>query len=342
VKLPDGEKLVHLQIRRFAGCPVCDRHLHDFVERHAEIAEAGIREVVVFHSTARELLHYESHLPFDVIPDPNKRLYRELGVESSLRALLDPRAWWFVLAGVALSLVNIVRRGAPVPAVLARGGSLGLPADFLIDRDGRVVAAKYGVHAGDAWSVDELLAHAQATNETPVAARRALELAMSAARLARGAYAVLALTTLHHAYGAIRYQTPFRLHIVVVAAVVAGLIFTAGWLFARRQTLPRLVGLAATTLPFPVAGIGIFEGGYNHAAKNALYFAGAPERLLLTLFPPPTYELPNDPFFELTGVLQLVPAALTAYAFVRLVSLWRRSPLSVHGRNSAAVASAAR
>ena len=37
------------------------------------------------------------------------------------------------------------------------GGSLGLPADLLIGSDGRVVATKYGVHADDQWSVDELL-----------------------------------------------------------------------------------------------------------------------------------------------------------------------------------------
>ncbi len=34
---------------------------------------------------------------------------------------------------------------------------LGLPADFLIDPDGRVLAAHYGTHANDQWSVDDLL-----------------------------------------------------------------------------------------------------------------------------------------------------------------------------------------
>jgi hypothetical protein len=34
---------------------------------------------------------------------------------------------------------------------------LGLPADFLIAPDERIVAAKYGKHADDQWSVDELL-----------------------------------------------------------------------------------------------------------------------------------------------------------------------------------------
>jgi len=36
-----------------------------------------------------------------------------------------------------------------------------LPADFLIARDGRVLACKYGTHAVDHWSVDEVVALAR-------------------------------------------------------------------------------------------------------------------------------------------------------------------------------------
>jgi hypothetical protein len=32
-----------------------------------------------------------------------------------------------------------------------------LPADFLIAGDGRIIACKYGEHADDQWSVNELL-----------------------------------------------------------------------------------------------------------------------------------------------------------------------------------------
>ena len=55
VALPDPDRLVHLQFRRFAGCPVCNLHLRTIVRRHAEITAAGVREVVVFHSSATEL-----------------------------------------------------------------------------------------------------------------------------------------------------------------------------------------------------------------------------------------------------------------------------------------------
>ena len=117
----------------------------------------GIHEVVIFHSTIDDLLHYERDLPFAVIADPDKRLYGEFGVERSPRALLDPRAWMPIARAVLHSVLQTIREGRPVPPVMPHGGSLGLPADFLIASDGRVLALKYGRHADDQWSIDELL-----------------------------------------------------------------------------------------------------------------------------------------------------------------------------------------
>ncbi|HEU4424457.1 MAG TPA: peroxiredoxin-like family protein [Pilimelia sp.] len=157
VGIPDPDRLTHLQFRRFAGCPVCNLHLRSIVRRHDEIAAAGVREVVVFHSSAAELRAHTADLPFPVIADPDKRLYAEFGVESRPRALLDPRAWGPILRAILHDLAAILRHRQPPPAVRQPGGRLGLPADFLIASDGRVVAAKYGSHAYDQWSVDELL-----------------------------------------------------------------------------------------------------------------------------------------------------------------------------------------
>ncbi|MFJ4535267.1 peroxiredoxin-like family protein [Streptomyces tibetensis] len=157
VAVPDPERLVHLQFRRFAGCPVCHLHLRSVVRRHAEIEAAGVREVVVFHSPAEELRRHTEDLPFAVVADPDKRLYAEFGVESAPRALLDPRAWGPVIAAVVRGGWQVVRGRERLPAADQPGGRLGLPADFLIGTDGRVLAVKYGEHAYDQWPVDELV-----------------------------------------------------------------------------------------------------------------------------------------------------------------------------------------
>ncbi len=156
-KIPDPEQRVHLQFRRFAGCPVCNLHLRAMVQRQGEIAASGIREIVVFHSTVEEMLVHAADLPFAVIADPDKLLYRAFGVESSPRALLDPRAWLPILRAIFDSLLATIRERRPVPPAHPRGGRLGLPADFLIASDGRMIACKYGDHLYDQWSVDELL-----------------------------------------------------------------------------------------------------------------------------------------------------------------------------------------
>jgi peroxiredoxin len=162
VKIPDpvGD-YVHLQLRRFAGCPICNLHLRSIVTRHDEIRSRGIREVVVFHSTADELAEHQAELPFALIADPERELYRRFGVERGPSSLLSPRALRAAIAGQAAALRNdSTQRGALAPA-RPTGGHLGLPADFLIAGDGRIVALKYGRHAYDQWTVDELLEHAR-------------------------------------------------------------------------------------------------------------------------------------------------------------------------------------
>jgi hypothetical protein len=79
---------------------VCSLHLRSFSRRDRQISAAGIREIIVFHSTADDLRPYTADLPFAVIADPDKHLYLEFGVESSPRALLDPRAWLAILRGI--------------------------------------------------------------------------------------------------------------------------------------------------------------------------------------------------------------------------------------------------
>lgn len=149
ITVPMPDAIVHLQFRRFAGCPICNLHVRSVARRHDEIATAGVVEVAVFHSAAEELRRYQADLPFAVIADPERTLYREFGVESSIRSVLHPKAWRAGARGM--------RWTTPGGALGLREGHLGMPADFLIGPDGTVLACKYGAHADDQWSVDEIL-----------------------------------------------------------------------------------------------------------------------------------------------------------------------------------------
>jgi hypothetical protein len=152
---------------------------------------------------------------------------------------------------------------------------------------------------------------------------------------ARYASAVLLITSIHHAYGAYIYDTPWRYHAVLVAGVTAPLIVGAlAVVCSRPSGLLRTLAqglFVLGTLGVAVLMIGTFEGLYNHVVKNLLYFGGASPALMMRLFPRPTYEMPNDVFFEITGVLQVVPAALAAWHQYRMVSTRASGAASIFG-----------
>ena len=144
-------RFTHLQFRRFAGCPICNFHLHSFLKGRAQIEAAGIGEVIFFHSSESELRKYQEHLSVAVIADPGKKFYAQFGVSRSFWAGLHPKALWAGFKGMLLGKMGLKMENGP----------MGLPADILIDQTGRVVAAKYGEHAYDQWEVSDLLAIAR-------------------------------------------------------------------------------------------------------------------------------------------------------------------------------------
>ncbi len=153
LRLPAPDvRIVHLQFRRFAGCPICNLHLRAVTRRIHELEAAGIREVAFFHSTDESMRPFQGDLPFDVVADPEKKHYRSFGVETSVRAL-SPRSWLSGLRGAVA--------GHPSNPLAGEGSRLGLPADFLLAPNGIILALKYGSHADDQWSVDEVLAIAR-------------------------------------------------------------------------------------------------------------------------------------------------------------------------------------
>ncbi|WP_296611822.1 hypothetical protein [Sphingomonas sp.] len=140
-------------------------------------------------------------------------------------------------------------------------------------------------------------------------------------------FAVLATTAFHHAYGAIVYDTPWRLHVAVIAPILALAIARALYLGgSRRGTRSGLWWTriaAAMILVFPVGLIGLVEGGYNHVIKNLVYFLSGPQAAR-ALFPPPAYEMPDNFLFEITGNAQLPLALAAAYCAMALLRPWNR------------------
>ncbi len=148
VKVPSGG-LVHLQFRRFAGCPICNLHVRAFSKDVARLEAAKVTTVAFFHSSAEVMRPLQGDLPFPVVADLERRWYQQFGVERSLLGAMHPAAMWSAMKGMVTTPANPLK---------GEGGSDGLPADFLLDGAGRVRAVHYGKHADDSWSVEDVIA----------------------------------------------------------------------------------------------------------------------------------------------------------------------------------------
>jgi hypothetical protein len=131
----------------------------------------------------------------------------------------------------------------------------------------------------------------------------------------------MVMTLVHHLYGAIIYDEPFRLHVAIFAIpVIVVLLGTyAGYEKVSNILLKKifLVIFFTVSILFSVAAIGLYEGGYNHVIKNILYFGGISTEILDQIYPS-VYELPNDFVFELTGIAQFVTGLLCGFEILRL------------------------
>lgn len=132
----------------------------------------------------------------------------------------------------------------------------------------------------------------------------------------------MALTVIHHFYGAIIYEAPFRLHVALIAIPVALILLITFKMYSKQDRKAyKIIAFrifVVFSAIFPIGIIGIFEGVYNHLVKNILFFGGASNELLTMLFPPPEYEMPNNVFFEFTGILQAIPGLFALYYFLKI------------------------
>jgi hypothetical protein len=163
-----------------------------------------------------------------------------------------------------------------------------------------------------------------------VSSPNGVERRLSAARaFAWPSLALLLLTSVHHVYGAYRYATPERFHVLFIAVPAAIVIACSLRLLRSRGGGVAFWVLAATSLVVAVLLFGVYEGGYNHVLKNVLYFAGTAPEVMRTFFPYDMYEPPNDVVFEVTGVAQAVVAAIAGQRLTRLLGECRRVSLEL-------------
>lgn len=159
-------RTVLLKFYRFATCPVCNLHLHRFIEEYHTLDALGLTTMVLFHSPeAKVEASHAEPLPFDLVPDPDKRIFRAFGVETGWAGMFSPT--------VMRDYRRALAAGFPPGMLTSDGGITGNPADFIVDAAGRIAFAHYGRHYADSLGATEIaearrgLENSRSRMETP-------------------------------------------------------------------------------------------------------------------------------------------------------------------------------
>ncbi|WP_057935663.1 peroxiredoxin-like family protein [Algoriphagus resistens] len=144
-------KKVLLSFFRGAACPFCNLRVRELILNYHVLQQQNIQILAVFHSSAEEIMEYagKQEAPFPILPDPDLKLYKAYGVESSLLGKLRTmgslsKVWKVMNSGFfnfrSMSDLNT------------------LPADFIIGEDQRILWAHYGDNFGDHIALADVIA----------------------------------------------------------------------------------------------------------------------------------------------------------------------------------------
>lgn len=146
-----------------------------------------------------------------------------------------------------------------------------------------------------------------------------------------GVVSLWAVGSIHHAYGAGRFDTPLRLLEVALVTVVMAVTLALLRRYERTGGQRAYTLFTAVTLVYWVFLSGLFHGFYGHVLKvvSFFFFDSSLPRFAEGMGDGP----PTDLFFEATGVLCFLLGIWIVVAWRRLAGA-RRSANAGHGREA--------
>ncbi len=147
ISLNTGKRTL-LSFFRDTNCPFCNARLFMLTHRYKEYSAAGLDVVAFFsatHEQVDEFLRIRPR-PFRVIADPKMSAYQAYGIQRSLARKVKGVAR---RPGLWMRGMRILGFKRTVKAMGGLRTTNVMPADILVDENGRVVDAYYGQDAGD-------------------------------------------------------------------------------------------------------------------------------------------------------------------------------------------------
>jgi hypothetical protein len=137
-------------------------------------------------------------------------------------------------------------------------------------------------------------------------------------RAALAIVAAYALTTIHHIYGGLVDGAPNRLRVPPIMAIPSLITLGSLYRYKRTGSGPALATSSTVAVLAWVVLSGLVHGAYSHAYKDILFLLDGPPELYYPLNPDEHYP-PDDIFFEITGVLEMVTGYFIALFTYRLI-----------------------
>ncbi len=141
VEIGSNQRRTLLCFFRDAACPFCNFRIYELTSHHEGLARLGLDIVAVFTSSSEDVKRFVARQPrpFKVIADPSSSAHNLYGIE---------RSFWRKLKAIVTRVPTLLK-GIRIVGLAGLNTSNLMPADFLIDEQGRIVEAYYGDDAGD-------------------------------------------------------------------------------------------------------------------------------------------------------------------------------------------------
>ena len=149
----EGKKVL-IKFHRFSGCPVAQWQIHELIKKQNELNAAGIETIVFMHSSLKKILSNFKEVPgLHIISDRKKIFYQLFHSQFSWKTLFSLASWHITFASIFHGYFPQFNK--------FEGGIIGIPSDFFLDEQRRIVDLNYGKHLGDSWTVSEVLSKQQ-------------------------------------------------------------------------------------------------------------------------------------------------------------------------------------
>lgn len=144
----EGRKVL-LSFYRYASCPLCNLRIHQLISKNDYFENKGLTLIAVFQSPKINIKEYvgKQDVPFSIIADPSMKLYRLYSVELSFIKMI---LGLFNFSKLKAARMNNFKVGK-MDGKLTR-----VPADFMINEEGKIDIAYYGKDISDHLPIEQI------------------------------------------------------------------------------------------------------------------------------------------------------------------------------------------